>query len=60
MLTEDTIKIEEHLADRDWIVGDALSAADICVASRLVLVLPASFGSICGRGGRVPVLAVLL
>lgn len=40
MLTEDTLKIEEHLADRDWIVGEALTAADICVASRLVLVLP--------------------
>jgi glutathione S-transferase len=40
MLTEDSRKVEAHLADRDWIVGDALTAADICVASRLVLVLP--------------------
>lgn len=39
-LTEDTRKVEEHLAERDWIVGDSLTAADICVASRLVLVLP--------------------
>jgi glutathione S-transferase len=39
-LTEDSRKVEEHLADRDWMVGDSLTAADICVASRLVLVLP--------------------
>jgi glutathione S-transferase len=54
MLTEDTIKIEEHLADRDWIVGDALSAADICVASRLVLVLPPASVQSAVEAGEFP------
>lgn len=40
VLTEDTRKIEAHLADRDWMVGNELTAADICLVSRLVLVMP--------------------
>lgn len=39
-VTEDTLRLEEHLRDRTWMVGDALTAADICVASRCLLVLP--------------------
>ena len=39
-LTEDTRKVEEELGDRDWLVGDSLTSADLCVAARLVLVLP--------------------
>ena len=32
--------MEDELEGREWLVGDAMTAADVCVAARLVLVIP--------------------
>ena len=39
-ITEDTRRLENELEGRTWLVGDAMTAADVCVAARLVLVIP--------------------
>lgn len=39
-VTANSRRLEEALADRKWLVGDAMTAADICAASRAVLICP--------------------
>ena len=35
--------LDEHLRGRRWLVGDALTIADFCLASSLILAVPAQF-----------------
>ena len=35
--------LDEHLRGRRWLVGDALTIADFCVASSLIMAVPAQF-----------------